>query len=606
MKKALFKFFITYIAYLLIFIVGKPLFMLVYHELYSDISISDALAIMWHGLPIDFATAAYLTVIPGILIAIMLTCSSRILRTIEHFYHGIVTAVIAIIIVVDLVLYSYWGFRLDATPLFYFFSSPEAALASAEWWQAILGVIAIALVSIALYYLLKVSALRITVAPVRRKACAVVAMLILTAALFIPIRGSFTVSTMNPSRAFFSIEKKLNHAAANPAFSFLYSVSHQNNFSEQFRFMEAADADSIFSSLVYTKFVPDTLLLNTKRPDIWIIIAESFSANLMSSLGGEPIAHGLDSIASEGALFTRFYASTFRTDRAIPAILSAFPAQPNTSLMKFVNKIENLPSLPNVLRTAGYNTRYYYGGDVNFANTIAYLMSCGFEHVVYDKDFTPAQRASKWGAHDSDLFDRVIADMAIDNTSLPRLRVVQTSSSHEPFEVPFTSQFADKRLNAFAYTDSCIAAFVDTLQASPQWDNSLVVIVPDHVGAYTDGLNDEQGRHHVPLIMTGGALKLHGNIDVVGSQTDIAATILNALELPHSEFIYSKNLLDPAAPHFAFYTTPSSMGYVTATDTVEYSLESNRAVMLKGSDAESKLECAKAFLQKLYDNIDKL
>ena len=72
-----------------------------------------------------------------------------------------------------------------------------------------------------------------------------------------------------------------------------------------------------------------------------MIIAESFSAHLMPSLGGEPIAVRLDSIAQSGMLFTNFYASSFRTDRGIPAILSGFPAQPNTSLMKYVEKAES-------------------------------------------------------------------------------------------------------------------------------------------------------------------------------------------------------------------------------------------------------------------------
>ena len=45
-----------------------------------------------------------------------------------------------------------------------------------------------------------------------------------------------------------------------------------------------------------------------------------FSAHLMESLGGENIAVNLDSLAKEGVLFSNFYANSFRTDRALPAI----------------------------------------------------------------------------------------------------------------------------------------------------------------------------------------------------------------------------------------------------------------------------------------------
>ncbi len=46
------------------------------------------------------------------------------------------------------------------------------------------------------------------------------ALLLLTAALFIPIRGGFSVSTMNLSKVYFSQDQRMNHAAINPAFSF--------------------------------------------------------------------------------------------------------------------------------------------------------------------------------------------------------------------------------------------------------------------------------------------------------------------------------------------------------------------------------------------------
>ena len=323
----------------------------------------------------------------------------------------------------------------------------------------------------------------------------------------------------------------------------------------------------------------------------------------MPSLGGEDIAVRLDSIARNGLLFTQFYASSFRTDRALPAILSGFPGQPNTSVMKFVNKAEKLPSLSKVLGNAGYDTGYYYGGDINFTNMLAFLKNAGFEHIVRDKDFSIAQRTSKWGAHDSDLFSRVIADLKTDTVSSPRLRVIQTSSSHEPFEVPYKSRFDNKKLNAFAFADSCIGDFVDSLRLSPRWDRSLVVIVPDHYGVYPENLSGEQQRHHIPLVMTGGALRLKGTVDTPASQTDIAATILEACGLGHSEFTYSNNILNPRSPHFAFYTSPSAMGFVTATDTVEYNLDSNRAVELRGEAAKRSLESAKAYLQTIYDNL---
>ena len=152
------------------------------------------------------------------------------------------------------------------------------------------------------------------------------------------------------------------------------------------------------------------------------------------------MALGLDSIAASGLLWTNFYASSFRTDRGIPAVLSGYPGQPGTSIMKYVSKTENLPSIPRTMvEKGGYEATYYYGGDANFTNQLAYLMASRFNRVVSDKDFPVAQRLSKWGAHDEVVFQRVLSELTPYNPSAPKLRVIQTSSSHEPFEVPYSS-----------------------------------------------------------------------------------------------------------------------------------------------------------------------
>lgn len=71
-------------------------------------------------------------------------------------------------------------------------------------------------------------------------------LLLMTGLLFIPIRGGFTVSTMNTGKVYFSTNQRLNHAAINPAFSLMESLSKQKDFGKQYRFMEADAADRIF------------------------------------------------------------------------------------------------------------------------------------------------------------------------------------------------------------------------------------------------------------------------------------------------------------------------------------------------------------------------
>lgn len=569
---------------------------------------------MLKGLPMDCSIAGYFTALPAFIIIGQLWTARHWLVIVEKIYYGIISLLLAVIFCLDLKLYSYWGFRLDMTPVFYFTSSPKAALASATWLDAVTGIAAIVAATSLIYLVFALIIRKIKVSPVK-KVPATVVMVLLTAALFIPIRGGFTVSSMNLSRAYFSQNQRLNHAAVNPAFSLMYSATHQHNFGEQYRFMTAEEADSVLCDLYRSATTPATLaadsvpLLNNSRPDIYIVILESFSAHLMPSLGGEPIAMRLDSLAREGLSFTGIYANSFRTDRGIPAILSAFPGQPSMSIMKYVEKTEGLPSLPGELKNAGYDLTYFYGGDANFTNMQAYLVNAGFEHIISDKDFALKEKASKWGAHDNLLFDKVIADVRSTAADAPpQLRVIQTSSSHEPFDVPYSNPVfsAEPEKNAFAFTDSCLFAFVDSLRVSPRFDRTLVVMVPDHQGCYPHSLDDVVSRHHIPLVMTGGALNRKAMTDpVTGSQIDLAATLLDAMGLDSSALPYSKNLLADG-PHFAVMADPSIITLVTPTDTIVYNCDASQIISSGGGDTDTLRLRAEAFVQRLYDLIENL
>ncbi|WP_291600760.1 alkaline phosphatase family protein [Bacteroides sp.] len=624
MKERLIGLIKTYILFVCIFILQKPLFILYYSSLYAGTSWTDPFKVIWNGLPLDLSLAGYLTAIPGLLFIASAWTLSKALRRIWNGYYFFIAILLAVIFIVDIGLYEYWGFRLDATPLFYFFSSPKDALASISIWQVLGGIVAMILYASLLYALLlwiQKGIWKRLKLPYRRLSVSGV-MLLLTGLLFIPIRGGFTVSTMNTGKVYFSSNQRLNHAAINPAFSLMESLSKQKDFGKQYRFMEAAQADELIKNLVdpsvldSTAVVPDTLrttLFKTERPNVIFVILESFSSRLMTTLGGEPdIAVQMDSLAKEGVLFTNFYANSFRTDRGLVAILSGYPAQPTTSIMKYPRKTQNLPAIAGSLRDAGYRTKYYYGGDADFTNMRSYLMSSGFENIISDQDFPVSERLSKWGAHDHLVFNRLLEDMkaeAADTTSAenarPFFQVLQTSSSHEPFEVPYR-RLANDRLNAFAYTDSCVGDFVKRFRELPQWKNTVLVLVPDHLGAYPEHLNNlSVDRYQIPLLLIGGAVSEPRRIDIYGSQHDIAATLLAQLSLPHQDFVFSKDMLNPASPHFAFFAVPDAFGMVTPDNQLIFNCEANAVAVDEGSTKGKNLLPGKAYLQKLYDDIAK-
>lgn len=585
--------------------------MVYYHDLYNEVSFGDYFSVMWHGLPLDLSLAGYLTAIPGLILIASAWIQSPILRRIRQGYFGLIAFVMACLFIIDLGLYGFWGFRLDATPIFYFFSSPKDAMASVSFWFVLLGILAMLIYAALLYYIFYMVLIRERKPlkiPYRRQNVSL-ALLLLTAALFIPIRGGFTVSTMNLSKVYFSQDQRMNHAAINPIFSFMYSATHQTNFDKQYRFMDPKVADELFAEMTDKPVAAtDSIsqLLNTQRPNIIFIILESFSTHLMETFGGQPnVAVNMDKFAKEGILFSNFYANSFRTDRGLASIISAYPGQPSTSIMKYPEKTDKLPSIPRSLKNAGYySLDYYYGGDADFTNMRSYLMSSGIEKIVCDKDFPLSERTGKWGAHDHVLFQRLLKDMKEEEQKEPFLKFVQTSSSHEPFEVPF-HRLDDKGLNAFAYADSCVGDFVKQYKELPQWKNTVFVLVPDHQGVYPYPIENPLDGQTIPLILIGGAIKEPRVIDTYASQIDIAATLLSQLGLPHDEFTFSKDIMNPASPHFGYFTRPNFFGMVTPENQLVYNLDANTVQLDEGTEKGANLEKGKAFLQKLYDDLAK-
>lgn len=610
MKRRLKQFITTYLLFVLLFIIQKPIFMAYYHRIYESVSWTDYFSVMGHGLPLDLSLAGYLTIIPGLLLFASVWIIPEVIRQIRRCYFLIVSILMASIFVCDLGLFEYWGFRLDSTPFFYLFSSPKDAIASVSIWTIIVGIFAMLLYAALLYWIFNrilIRQKRPLKMPYHRLGMSL-GLLLITGLLFIPIRGGFSVSTMNLSKVYFSANQQLNQAAINPCFSLMESFSRQNKFDEQFRYMPAGEASAIFTTLQDKPVNPaDSIapLFKTERPNIILIILESFSSHLLPSLGGANIAPQLDALSKEGILFTNFYANSFRTDRGLASIISGYPAQPTTSIMKYPQKTQNLPSIPGSLRKVGYDLGYYYGGDADFTNMRSYLIQAGIDKIVCDRDFPLNQRLSKWGAHDEVVFNRLFADLSATSTKQPFMKILQTSSSHEPFEVPY-QKHANPRINAFAYTDSCTGDFVRRFKTTPLWDNTVIIFVPDHLGAYPEQMDDQSiRRFQIPLIMVGGAINEPKKIDTYGAQIDIAATLLAQLKLPHTDFKFSKNMMNPASPHFGFFTFPGIFGMVTKDNQMIFNYESDKVVIDEGEQQGRNLPRAKALLQKLYDDLEK-
>jgi len=616
-----------WLSYTLVFVVAKPIFMLMNHE--ADTSIGDLLAVLWHGLPLDLSTAGYLVLIP-LLLAIAHTWAPQAakgLRIALQVYFAISSFIIATAICVDTILYGYWAMKLDATVLTYLDSLGET-LKSIPLWQLIGGSIALLAVTALIWYFLStVSTIKKERIPHQTgwmKGLQTILLILLGGILFLFVRGGVGKSTMNVGRVYFSERQILNHSAVNPAFNFFSSLLKSHDYTKEYHFMDDEEALRVVemmnttnsNNLDATESYERQVLLRCNRPNIVLVIVEGFSAKFIEPLGGETdVTPCFNALCDEGVCFSQCYANSFRTDRGVVSILSGYPAFPDFSLMKLPQKSRNLPSLAKELKQEGYTTTFLYGGDINFTNMNSYLLSTGYDQVMGDKHFPSEVRTTHaWGVQDHIVIDTLLQQVdRLQQAGKPFLATCLTLSSHEPWEVPYHRIADNVKANSMAYTDSCIGVLVDELKQRPVWDSLLLIFVADHGISYPEGITEaDPSKHHIPMLWLGGALNGPCRIEALCSQSDLYATILGSLQIQDTSSIadsgipLSRNIVDATYSSYAFHTYIGGMELIEPSGATIYDLKARRVVTDTPTPSTERLMRAKAYLQVMIQQYNQL
>lgn len=591
--------------WMLYFSIARVLFM-TYQRKFADIA-----GAMLHGWSMDLSMTGYIMMLAALILAAIWPLGAKWHTKIFDWITLALIIPATIVVVADMELYRHWGFRIDSTVLMYL-RTPKMAMASTPLSTALLLIllcIATVIGAFKLYKLLCNNHLK-NIEPYRWWCMPI--FIVLAGCMILPIRGSLGVATMNPGKVYFSKNMYSNHAALNALWNMIYSCSTTDEV--DIRYPDTAtpeEAASGYASLMQAS--PDSAqhLLRIARPNVVLLLLESFTAKAVGFCGGiEGITPNLDTMAAQGIAYTNIYAAGNRSDKGIVATLSGLPAQPENSIIKYHNKTAYLPSIGKSLHQHGYHNTFYYGGDPTFAHIQGFIYQCQFERIVALHDFPPEQRNSKWGAHDEYVLDRLLTEM--DTAKGPFFKMLFTLTSHEPFELPrqpqgYLSRCSDVELllNSIHYTDSCLGVFMEQARQRSWWDSTLFVLIADHGHPLPyDDYGHPARLYHIPMVWVGGALayKPHQQRKV-GSQFDLAATLLTQLGIDASEFVLSKDINNPTTAEFAYYAFNKGYGFVSPTDTVIFDLTSQRHIHAR-SDSLSR--AAAAFFRCYQDYFEQL
>ncbi len=596
-------FFLHYFLYwIAFFIVARLIFLLYNHAASFSMTVGDWFSAFWYGLRMDASMSGYISAIAALILAGTSLFRGRIAAKSLSIYTGIVLAAACLLVVADMELYRHWGFRLDSTPLSYL-KTPKEALGSASLWALAIQIVIFAVLMAGSWIAYK-KLLRPKLEKSDRAGWfGIPAFLFAGALMILPIRGSLGVAPMNVGFVYFHPDNIFaNHSAINVMWNAGKSLLSTNDISE-YRFTGPAEAEKLFDAC-YPPQKETRMLLKEERPNVVIIILESFSNRLIEPLGGLPgVTPNLNELCREGILFSNLYSNSDRTDKGILGVLNGYPVHPVAKVINFPEKTRQLPYLNKDLKQAGYHTEFVYGYDIRYSNFASYFGNAGYDKVITREDFPPeTYKGTKWGVHDHFVLERLAEEC--NNTKAPFFKAFMALSSHEPFEVPMPTaiQGSDEEslfLNSAYYSDKAVGDFIRSAKQSDWWEHTLIVITADHGSRHPGNLpNYDPGRFHVPMLWLGGAVaKADTVIATVAGQTDIPLTVLHQLGLQTDKYRFSKDILGTPIFPFAFYDFNDGFGFITDDTKAVFDNVSRTIIHREGADPEKAAEIGKAYLQ---------
>jgi phosphoglycerol transferase MdoB-like AlkP superfamily enzyme len=606
--RQLFTFLLKFtIFWLLFFLLQRIIFFAYNYSSLGNIESTTLFLSSWYGLKYDLAVIGYIIILPFLLVSIH---GFRNIPRLEKFffiYSLLFIAAFSIIGTTDLALYGSWGTRINNKALNYL-SSPGEVMASTLSVPlfpllSFLGLQCAAGILLVKRFLPEIQGFRLKAMHL------IIFTLIFVPVLVISLRGGIERKPITKAWGYFSKHSVANYAAINGPWNLVYTATHPvSSTNNPYSCCDPEEANSVVKALHGSSSHSSPKLFSSEKPNIVMIVLESWSADVIAELGGEPgITPNFSKLCSEGLLFTNFYASGNRTEQGLAALLSGFPAQPKTSILRDFGKFEKLPSLVAVLDSAGYFPAAYYGTNLTFANTGPYFSSMGFRKIYGENDI-PYHEKTLWGIHDEETLNFQLHDLK--NLEQPFFVIAPTVSSHEPFDAPGPAAFPGNQIeqkyrNAVHYTDKCLGEYFEKARLEPWYPNTIFILVADHAHIYPKNrADDEPARYHIPFLLYGPALKPEARgktIDVYSSQTDFANTLLGQFGMKSASMRWSRNLMNVRnEDSFAFYTFEDGFGWLSSEKRIVVDNPSGKLLRQENADSIT-IRKGKMYLQVLFD-----
>ena len=371
--------------------------------------------------------------------------------------------------------------------------------------------------------------------------------------LALGIRSSFGHRPANPSDAVFSSNRLLNEVSKNTLHSVAYaaySEARHGGSAKKYGKMDEIEAFQRVSrrlqieSSQQTPFrrVESSHFKRDKPKNLVILLQESLGAQFVQALGGRPgITPHINALSKEGVFFTKLYSNGTRSIRGIAGTVAGFLATPGKGVVKRNLSQENFFTVAQLLRSEGYKSSFFYGGESRFDNMKSWFSGNGFDEIFDEETFSETDYHGTWGVDDATVVTRANAYYKQLHENRQRfVSVIFSTTNHTPFDFPdgkieLVEGVAKKSVeNAIKYADYAIGKFISLAKESGYYDDTVFLIIADHnVRVYGDDVIPVD-MFRIPGLILGGGIQPVA-IDALSTQPDALAT---ALDLTGGDYAY--------------------------------------------------------------------
>lgn len=575
-----------------------------------------------YSIRLDLATAAALSALPLIFRTIERNSSFKITSLLFRIVSITLIVILILVQAGETVAYSEWNHKLTSR-VFMHLSNPDEVTRTANYgmifWFILHAVIRLFLFIWIFKKLFKREPNSVSIKGVLLKLFQLPILAFTLSLFFLLMRGGWQPIPLNIDSASFSNKSAVNDLSINSLYYIGKSYLLYNR-SEIDAFIPKVNKDLARKTVEKWYAYPkkhDNYFLENSRPNVVFVVLEGWSAEAISAYGSaKGSTPHFDKLISEGYLFDNIYATATTSEIGNSSIFSGNPAIPEVSISMQPEKHRKLHCLNEDMEDWGYHSSYIFSGDLKYGNIGSYFMEHNFKVVKDELDFPSDLPRGKLNFYDRDLYKFLIKE--INSNKKPFLQCAFTGSTHSPYDQPtakrgrpFKGEEADY-MNSIVYADECIGEFINKCKKYDWYKNTLFVFVADHGHATPTNVDPGSGKfYHIPLLFYGEPIKKEfrgKKNDKIGSQSDIAATLIYQMKGDISRYPYSKDLMNPKSPEFAFHCIIRGYGWVTKKGNFTYYMEQKSFgdnTFDKKSLKKEQKKCA-YFLSTVYQDYKKL